>query len=270
MQPWWGERGEFGTPEGVSIGEAMSALIGIVVVLAVFIVVAVASTRRNRRRMTEMGTLHRPRFVDPAASDLRSAVDEMFGLASEPGMRVTTVVAPSAVNPALEIATITARNGVWVCAELPRPVALPITFEPWKPRPLAKFERKMHEQVGVVDAMLIDDGRLGRTWLGRTGAEADSLRGLDADPLVWPVVSAMACAVEAAPSSEQAGQLGAVHVAPAHGFGLGRDTAVHFRGRFVVVGPGATINFSGRSRPEDIERAVAFVVAAFDAHEPPV
>ena len=172
--------------------------------------------------------------------------------------------------PWLEVATAKARNGVWVCALLPRPAALPITFEPWKPRALANFERKERRRVGAVDAALVDDDRLGRTWLAWIGPDADPTRALDADPLVWSVVRAMTpTLVTAMPPADDLAEGGSDGVAPAQGFELGPDTDVHFRGRFVLIGPGATVNLSGRSRPEDIERAVAFVVASFVAHQPP-
>lgn len=247
----------------------MQAIVQLLLMITAFVVIVVFVRRRARRRFASAATLDRPPFAAPSSIDVRGALAEMLGVsaATEAGLKWTITSADSG-SKGLEIAEAVwsgiprVSSAVWAVVELPRSVALPITFAPWKPRSFASFERGMKSHYGIDEGVLVVDDRLGRNWLAWVAREADATSALDADPAVWPVLRGITPALvtanagETPPSTE-------ITVPPPSGFHLGASTKVSFRGRFVLVGPGSEPNLAKSSSREDLRQAVEYLADTF-------
>ncbi|MGI9646154.1 MAG: hypothetical protein ACR2O6_12685 [Ilumatobacteraceae bacterium] len=234
----------------------MPVIVKFALMLAGFVALAATMGRRARRRFRRFAALERPPFAAPASTDLRAALAELLGVPDNEQGRWTITsseVSPGGPEVAQAVWTRVPKlpAAAWAAAQLDRPVALPITFGSWKPHALASLERGYRTRYGVEEGVLVEDERLGRQWLAWVADDLDHRRSLDADPTVWPVMQALT------PASVTAGA-----TTPPSGFKLDPRARIHFRGRFVLIGPGSepTIGAPGL---EDLRRAAEFVATTF-------
>jgi hypothetical protein len=253
------------------VGEVIRvlAIVRLLVMVAGFFVVAVFTRRRAKQRLASIATLERPRFAEPTSTDVRGALAEMVGIsAASAADSKWTITSAEEGSRGPEVAEAVwsriprVSSAVWVAAELPRSVVLPITFAPWKPRALASFERGRRSRYGIDEGVFVRDDRLGRNWLAWVGLESDAARALDADPAVWAVVQRITPALVtatavAAPDSRE------LAVPAPSGFRLGSGTRISFRGRFVLVGPGSEPNLAHSSSREDLRQAAQYLANTF-------